>query len=314
MTAPEDERAPSTFCVTITPFDADLRLDVDALRLIVDRLAAGGVGAFVGSSSPGEGFSLSREETEQLYGEAKDAMAGRQEVRAMGVEPRRAEETYELIKIAESVGLDAMQLYCLDLGHSNQPGDEELERFFRTNLERMTIPAVLSTHVMVGYLIPIRLLEKLLDSYSHIIGINCTTPNLGYLKQVLDVAAGRVDVHVGGPQQAVTALALGAQGFLCTEAMIAPKLCGSLVGQWAAGEYPAAFETYRRILSVSAINRWPNGSLRFTKAAMRVLGLPGWHLRPPYVPLDDDARHEIERGLEKLEFLAEEGLAPVAQA
>jgi 4-hydroxy-tetrahydrodipicolinate synthase len=308
MTVLNNERALSTFCCTITPFDADLRLDVDALRAIVERLAAAGVGAFVGTSSPGEGFSLSRDETEQLYGEAKDAMAGRQQVRAMGVEPHSADETYDLIRIAESVGLDAMQLYCLDLGHSNQPGDEELERFFRTNLERMTIPAVLSTHFMLGYMIPISLLETLLDSYPHIIGINCTTPNLAYLKHVLDLGAGRVDVHVGGPQHALTALALGAQGFLCTEAIIAPKLCGSLVDQWAAGEYPAAFETYRRILSVSAVNRWPNGSLRFTKAAMRALGLPGWHLRPPYLPLDDDARHDIRRELDRLDFLADEGL------
>ncbi len=314
MTVLDHERARSTFCVTITPFDADLRLDVDALRAIMDRLAAGGVGAFVGSSSPGEGFSLSREETEQLYHEAKEAMAGRQEVRAMGVEPHSADETYELIKLAESVGLDAMQLYCLDLSHGNQPGEEELERFFRTNLERMRIPAVLSTHFMLGYLIPISLLEKLLDSYPHIIGINCTTPNLAYLKQVLDVGAGRVDVQVGGPQHALTALALGAQGFLCTEAVITPKLCGSLVVDWTAGEYPAAFETYRRILSISAMNKWPNGSLRFTKAAMQALGLPGWHLRPPYVPLDDDARHYIKGELDQLDVLAAEGLTLTPQA
>jgi 4-hydroxy-tetrahydrodipicolinate synthase len=297
-----------TFCCTITPFDAGLRLDVDALRVLIDRLAAGGVGAFVGTSSPGEGFSLSLEETERLYHEAKDAMAGRQEVRAMGVEPHSADEAYTLIEVAESVGLDAMQLYCLDLGHGNQPLEAELERFFRTNLERMTIPAVLSTHFMLGYVIPINVLEKLLDDYPHIIGINCTTPNLAYLKHVLDVAAGRVDVHVGGPQHALTALALGAQGFLCTEAIIAPKLCGSLVRQWAAGEYPSAFETYSRILRISAVNKWPNGSLRFTKAAMQALGLPGWHIRPPYLPLDDEARQYIKGELDQLDFLSAEGL------
>src|SRR5579863_5337 len=156
---------PSAFCCTITPFDADGRLDEQALRLLVDRLGAGGVGAFVGTSSPGEGFSLSLAETERLYGVAKEAMAGRQPVRAMGVEPHSADESWELIKIAQSVGLDAMQLYSLDLSHGNQPTPGELERFFRTNLERMTIPAVLSTHFMLGYVIPIDVLGRLVDGY-----------------------------------------------------------------------------------------------------------------------------------------------------
>ena len=79
---------PSAYCCTITPFDEAGRLDEDAWRLLVDRLGVGGLGAFVGTSSPGEGFALSLAETERLYGVAKEAMAGRQPVRAMGVEPR----------------------------------------------------------------------------------------------------------------------------------------------------------------------------------------------------------------------------------
>jgi 4-hydroxy-tetrahydrodipicolinate synthase len=155
-------RVPSVYCCTITPFDAQQRLDEPGLQFLVERLARAGVGAFVGTSSPGEGFALTLAETERLYGVTKEAMAGRQEVRVMGVEPRRADETYELIKIAESVGMDAMQLYCLDLGHGSQPMPAELELFFRTNLERMNIPAVLSTHFMLGYMIPLDMLGRLM--------------------------------------------------------------------------------------------------------------------------------------------------------
>ena len=308
------DRTPSVFCCTITPFDEHRELDEDGLRLLVDRLAVGGVGAFVGTSSPGEGFSLSSAETERLYGVTKEAMAGRHQVRAMGVEPHSADETYQLIRIAESVGLDAMQLYCLDLGHGNQPQPGELELFFRTNLERMSIPAVISSHFMLGYMIPLDLLARLVGDYPHIIGINCTTQNLAYLRQVIELADGRIDVHVGGPQQVVSALALGGQGFLCTEAILAPKLCGSLITAWAAGDVTGAFAAYDRIMAISAVNRWPGGSLRFTKSALRVLGLPGWHMRPPYLPLDDQAGQEIQAGLEALGIASAEGLEPTAGA
>jgi 4-hydroxy-tetrahydrodipicolinate synthase len=291
---------PSAYCCTITPFDEAGRLDEDAWRVLVDRLGVGGLGAFVGTSSPGEGFALSSAETERLYGVAKEAMAGRQPVRAMGVEPHDADETYELIKIAQSVGLDAMQLYSLDLSHGNQPMVPELERFFRTNLDRMTIPAVLSTHWLLGYMIPLDVMARLLDDYPNIVGVNCSTQDIGYLTRVIELCHGRVDVHVGGPQHAVTCLALGGQGFLCTEGILAPKLCGSLVRHYVAGDHAAMFDAYHRILRLSCVNVWPGGSLRFTKAAMRVLGLPGWHLRPPYLPLEDDALVEIKKGLDEL--------------
>jgi 4-hydroxy-tetrahydrodipicolinate synthase len=307
-------RAPTVFCCTITPFDAQQRLDEEGLKFLVERLARGGVGAFVGTSSPGEGFALTLAETERLYGVTKEAMAGRQQVRVMGVEPRSADETYELIKIAESVGMDAMQLYCLDLGHGSQPMPAELELFFRTNLERMNIPAVLSTHFMLGYTIPLDMLARLIDDYPHIIGINCTTRDLDYLKQVLELANGRVDVHVGGPQQALTALELGGQGFLCTEAILAPKLCGSVIRHHVDHDDTQTAAAHDRVMRLSAINVWPGGSIRFTKSALRVLGLPGWHLRPPYLPLDDVALEHIARGLDELQIAKTEGLEPTSSA
>ncbi|MGA7418463.1 MAG: dihydrodipicolinate synthase family protein [Acidimicrobiales bacterium] len=307
-------RAPTVFCCTITPFDAQQRLDEEGLKFLVERLARGGVGAFVGTSSPGEGFALTLAETERLYGVTKEAMAGRQQVRVMGVEPRSADETYELIKIAESVGMDAMQLYCLDLGHGSQPMPAELELFFRTNLERMNIPAVLSTHFMLGYTIPLDMLARLIDDYPHIIGINCTTRDLDYLKQVLELANGRVDVHVGGPQQALTALELGGQGFLCTEAILAPKLCGSVIRHHVDHDDTQTAAAHDRVMRLSAINVWPRGSIRFTKSALRVLGLPGWHLRPPYLPLDDVALEHIARGLDELQIAKTEGLEPTSSA
>ena len=61
---------------------------------------------------------MSLAETERFYATAKEAMAGRAPCRAMGVEPHNADESWELIQIAQAVGLDAMQLvdYRIVLG------------------------------------------------------------------------------------------------------------------------------------------------------------------------------------------------------
>ena len=303
-------RTPSTLVCTITPFDAAGALDEAALGLLIDRYGKAGVGAFLGTSSPGEGFALSASETEQLYAVAKETMAGRAPVRAMGVEPHNTGETLALIKIAESVGLDAMQLYCLDCSHGSQPTMVELERFFRTLLEQMTIPAVLSTHFLLGYMIPLDVLERLLADYPHITGINVSTNDLGYLTRVIQLVDGRADVHVGGPMHALTNLALGGQGFLSTEGAIAPKLCASVINNFVAGDQAATFAAFQRLMHLSAINLWPGGSVRYTKSALRALGQPGWHTRPPYLPLDESVDEQIRQRIKALGILETEDLSP----
>ncbi len=290
-------RALSAFVCTITPFDERGALDEAALTWIVDRVGAAGLGVFLGSASPGEGHALSAKETARLYEVAIEAMRGRAPVRAMGAEPRSAAELLETVRIAEDVGVDAMQLYSLDLGHSSRPTDAELERYFRTLLEGMRIPAVLSSHHFGGYVIPIDIIGRLLDDHPHLIGINVTSADLAYVTQVVEVADGRADVHVGGPMQALSILALGGQGFLCTEGLFAPRLAASIIERYRAGDLAGTFAAYGSLIRFFAGNSWTGGSIRFTKAAMRLLGLPGWHARPPYVPLPDEALPRVEAAL-----------------
>ena len=303
------ERPLSTLVCTITPFDASGALDETAAELLFTRLAAAGVGAYVGSSSPGEGYSLTLGETERLYEIAYATMKSKVPVRAMGVEPHTVEDLLDLIGLAERVGLDAMQLYCLDAGHGNKPNEEELGYYFRTLLDRMTIPAVISSHVFNGYVPSVDLIDQLLDEYPGIIGINCTNPDISYVARLIDAVDGRADVHVGGPMQALSALALGAQGFLGTEGNLAPKLCASIIDGFAAGDLGQASAAYGKVIRLFSLNTWPGGSMRWLKAAMRVLDLPGWTLRGPWRPIPDKDLPLVVQRLTGLDFAVLEGLA-----
>ena len=59
------ERA-SCFVISITPFHEDGRLDEDRFRAHMRRLAAGGIGVYVGGGGSGEGYTLAFEETKRL--------------------------------------------------------------------------------------------------------------------------------------------------------------------------------------------------------------------------------------------------------
>ena len=282
------QRAPSAFVCTITPFDENGDLDETALAFLLGRIGDAGIGVYLGSASPGEGHALDLQETERLYRRASEVLGERVSVRAMGAEPRTAAELMETIRVAEDVGLDAMQLYSVDLGHSSRPTDAELERYFRTLLEGMRIPAVLSSHHFGGYVIPVDVIGRLVSDYPEIVGINVTSPDIAYVTRVIEVADRRVDVHVGGPMQALAVLALGGQGFLCSEGVLVPRLVASVIEHYSAGDMARMFEAYATLMRLFSTNVWAGGSIRWTKAAMRVLGLPGWHARPPYLALADD--------------------------
>lgn len=270
---------------TVTPYDEAGRLDDAAVVHLVDTIASQGVGLAIGTASPGEGFALSLEETERFYDGVVRTVAGRVPVCAMGVEPRNADQLRPLIRIAERTGIDVMQLYTVDPGHAMKLTDPEMERYFTTLLEEMTIPAAISTHVYNG-LVPLEVLARLLDRFD-IATIHCTS-EVNYLQQLVDLVDGRCDILVGGPMQALSTLAIGGQGFLCSEGNISPVVVGELQAAIRTGDLDAAKTAYRQLNGVFSLNRWPGGTVRFLKTAMRLLGIPGAHTRPPFEPLDAD--------------------------
>jgi len=271
----------------ITPLAEDLSLDEEAIAFHVNRLADAGVGASLGTASPGEGHSLTLEETERFWGLAKDTAAGRIPVMAMGCEPRSAAEFMPQIRIAESLQLDSMQLYSVDLGHGNHPAPKELEAYFRTMLDQMSIPARLSSHKAAGYNIPLPVLERLIDDYPSIKAVHCIAPDSQYLRRTVEICAGRADVLTGGLHDVLNNLSFGGQGYLdSTCSLLVPKTCRAIIDGYADGKLDDMYKAFDQAYAVSMVNRWTGP--RTVKEAVRIAGLPGWHLRPPYLPLDDD--------------------------
>jgi 4-hydroxy-tetrahydrodipicolinate synthase len=300
--------APSTFVISLTPFTDDEALDESALRAHLQRLGASGIGVYLGGSGSGEGYTLTRDELTRVLAVGVEELSGVVPVRAMGVEPRSARETIELGRLAADVGVDAMQLYSLDMGHGNRPRPDELERYLTDVLDAVEVPVVLSSHQAAGYYLPVDLVGRLLDRYDLIVGVNATNQDLTYLVRLLDVIASRIDVHVGGPMQALSCLALGGQGYLSSEANLAPRLCQSVVETYARGDLADSHAAYARVMHLFSETR-RLGGIPATKAMLAALGLPGGSPRRPRLALPDTANADIAGVLDALDIRAAEGLA-----
>jgi 4-hydroxy-tetrahydrodipicolinate synthase len=291
----------STFCCSVTPFDEKGRLDEEAAMAHFTRVADAGVCLYVGGSSPGEGYSMSDAEITTLLKIGVKAGGGRVQVRAMGVEPRHADQMKSFLKRAADTGVDACQIYSLDVGHGWKPGPGELEAYFRAAIESCPLPVILSSHAFMGYNIPIEMLERLADDYDNLLGVNLTTPDYLHLTEAIARLRPRLEIHVGGPMNALTALALGANGFLSSESALAPKLCQSVIDHWKVGELEKAFEAYGSIMALMvALNTVPGASVRRLKGVQRLMGRPGSYLRGPYAPITDSELVAIGKALDKM--------------
>lgn len=283
-----------------TPFAEGGRFDERLIASLVDPIASQGLGLAIGTASPGEGASLSLDETERFFDTVKRTVAGRAPSCAMGFEPRSAAQLEPILRAAERAKLDSVQLYTLDPGHAMKPTETELERYFATLLDGLAIPAAISTHHYNG-LVPLTVLERLLERFPNIRTIHCTS-EVNYLHQLVDLVDGRTEILVGGPMQALSTLAIGGQGFLCSEGTIAPVVVGELQAAVRSGDFAAAMEAYRRVIGIFALNVWPGGTVRFLKTAMKILDIPGWHTRPPFERLDARAEQSAAAAMRKLDL------------
>lgn len=288
---------PSTFVISITPFDAAGRLDETAFRAHLDRMADAGVGVYLGGGGSGEGYTLDDAETRRVLEVGVEHIAGRVPVRAMGTEPRTATQMAEYITMAASIGVDASQVYSLDPGHGHRPTNDEVERYLREVLEATELPCIVSSHMSVGYRLSPTLVADLAAEHRHLVGVNCSHPDLGPLISFVDRVGDSLDVHVGGPNQGLTALSLGANGFLSSEANLAPRTCATVIDAFATGELDRCAEAFADIVRLSNL-LYALGGIRATKGVLRRLGLPGGHVRSPQLDADDVA---VGRALALLE-------------
>jgi len=301
----EPDRA-STFVIAITPFTGDGAFDEGAVRAHLRRMAAAGIGVYVGGGGSGEGYVLSDAEARHLLEISVEELKGTVPVRAMGVEPRTSAHMIEFVEMASDVGLDAVQIYSLDPGHGHRPTQDEIHRYFDDVLSATTTPVVLSTHQSVGYKVPVPMLTELADRFDHLIGINCSHQDLGYLTAMIDALGHRLEIHVGGPQLGLTALSLGANGYLSSEGNLAPHLCVGVIDAYRDNDARRLADWYGKLLRLS-MALYGAGGIRATKAALGALGLPGGSPRLPQLPVGPDRIPPLLDVIEQLGIAAIEG-------
>lgn len=280
-------KLPSTFMITVTPFKEGGGIDEAALRTHLRRQRDNGIGVYLIGSGSGEGYSLSKDERALVMQIGREELKGHVPVRAMGCEHHNARAMVEYVREVEAAGLDAVHIYSLDIGHGAKPTPSEMEAYYNEVIGASSIPVVLSTHRVAGYMLPVPFVEKLVDRFEQIVGIVSATEDMTYHISLVQRLGDRIEIHCGGPAHGPTILSLGGAGFLANESNLKPELAAGIIAAWRAGDIAGVRENYQKLMALYEINqRYGGSSMRAMKPLMRAFGFEGGVLRPPRQAID----------------------------
>jgi dihydrodipicolinate synthase/N-acetylneuraminate lyase len=289
------------FTNSLTVFRSDGSLDEQGLRAHFDRLANSGTGVYVGSSGAGEALTMNSGELRTVLEIAAESVRGRVPLRLNAAEPRSADEMRRLITLAAEVGLDAVQVPQLDVGHGYRTSVEEDRDYYRSVLGDAGIPVSLMLNSVAAGPIRTDLVDGLLSEGYEIVGITAVTRSMREFGELVDAVGGRAEVHIGGATAFTTALTLGATGYMTVEGNLIPAHAMATLERFTSGtatEFATAASASVRLAGLNAV--FP--SVVGIKAALRALGLPGGWPRPPRRSPAVDAINRFVEGIRALAF------------
>jgi 4-hydroxy-tetrahydrodipicolinate synthase len=271
----------------ITPMTADGALDADgAARLathLVDDLRNDGL---VISGTTGESPTTSNDEKDRLLRAVIGAVGDRAAIVA-GVGTNDTAHTIELARAAERAGADGLLVVT---PYYNKPPQNGLVAHFTAVADATGLPVML-------YDIPTRTgtpiaTESLIRLAQHprIVAVKDAKGDLGASSQVM--LATDLVYYSGEDMVNLPMLAIGAAGFVSVVGHVVADRLHEMIDAHTAGRVGEALAIHRELLPVYIGVMTRTQGVITTKAALRMLGLPGGPVRPP---LADATPQQVEQ-------------------
>lgn len=274
----------------VTPF-ANGKVDIDALKKLVDWHIDQGSHGLVPVGTTGESPTLTHEEHDRVVEVVVAQAAGRVPVIA-GAGSNNTAETVRLVKAAKEAGATAALVVT---PYYNKPTQAGLKTHF--------LAAADCGMDIIVYNIPGRSAVDMsvetmgeLAAHKHIIGVKDATGDLSRVpKQRL--TCGEDFVQLSGED--ATALGFNAHGgigCISVTANMAPALCAQMQEATLAGDYETALKITDKLMPLH-LATFQEPGLVSAKYGLSKLGLCTQEVRSPLVGLSDDAKSAMDAAL-----------------
>ncbi|MDC1058042.1 4-hydroxy-tetrahydrodipicolinate synthase [Planktomarina temperata] len=274
----------------VTPF-ANGKVDIDALKKLVDWHIDQGSHGLVPVGTTGESPTLTHEEHDRVVEVVVAQAAGRVPVIA-GAGSNNTAETVRLVKAAKEAGATAALVVT---PYYNKPTQAGLKAHF--------LAAADCGMDIIIYNIPGRSAVDMsvetmgeLAAHKHIIGVKDATGDLSRVPKQR-ITCGEDFVQLSGED--ATALGFNAHGgigCISVTANMAPALCAQMQEATLAGDYGAALKITDKLMPLH-LATFQEPGLVSAKYGLSKLGLCTQEVRSPLVGLSDEAKSAMDAAL-----------------
>lgn len=283
-----------TGVAVITPFDADLRVDFDALGKVIDSLINGGVEYLVTLGTTGETPTLDKQEKLDIVKYTFEKVADRVPV-VVGI---GGNNTAELVKDLHHFPLEKAVAVLSASPNYNKPSQEGIYQHYKVLAAESPKPILL-------YNVPGRTGRNMtaettlrLAEVPNIGGMKEASGDMAQCMQLLRDLPKDFLLVSGDDALALPQLACGMQGVISVAANAFPAEFSNMVRACLANKFPEAKSINDKLINAYDLMFVENNPAG-VKAFMTEMGLIGNYLRLPVVPLSEGVYSKVKAWLKK---------------
>jgi len=279
-----------------TPFTQDESLDVETLRLIVDRSIDAGVDGVVAAGSTGEVGALSSEERLLLIETVIQQANGRVPVIANTGATSTA-EAIRLSQAAEKLGADVLMLVT---PYYEPLTLEETVTYIKDVARSVTIPVMLyNIPAVTGVNLDPATVRALAEDVENIRYIKDSSANWEQALQLIHHHSDVIGTFIGWDVYLYSALVEGAAGVMAGTANVVPGEIVDVSRRIAGGDLQGALGQWKKVYPViDALLSVP--FIPAVKAGLALQGLPAGSPRRPTADLGSDDLNRVKQALSAL--------------
>lgn len=280
----------------ITPFNADLSIDFDALERLVELNIENGTEYFVISGTTGESVTITSEEKKQLIKFIAKVNKGRLPL-VLGVGGNNTAKVVEELKTSDLSDIDAILSVS---PYYSKPTQEGLYQHFKAVAEATTKPIIL-------YNVPGRTSKnmeptttiRLANDFDNIIAVKEAGNNVHQYLELLRTKPKDFLVLSGDDDLALGVALAGGSGVISVIGQALPKEFSEMIRLGIAGKAKEAYDVHFKLMPITGMIFSENNPAGI-KAVLEALDISESHVRLPLVEASKELKKAIIEELSNL--------------
>ena len=287
------------FTLMITPFDEDMKLDEEGLRILVRRQVDNGIDGIAPLGVTGESPLLDEQEIKRVVEIVVEEVAGKCKV-APDTCSNNLEQTISRVKLYADIGCDYAAVFVPFLV---MPSQEGVIEFYERVAEKSKIPIIVhNAPARVGINVDPKTYVRL-AKIENIIATKDGNKQMDHLAKIIYLTKKySFSVFTGKDTTIYPILSFGGKGVFTVVGNIIPKVIKDLVKYCLDGEFAKAEEMHCEYYDLFEALRMETNPMA-AKEALSLMGLPGGRLRLPLTRLSEPKRKILKEILEKRKLI-----------